>query len=893
MFPMKVTATVWLVLAELCSADDVLVTGEDSVPVKTIIEHVLLTSIGPFDLVDTGFSPSDFTVDGTTWTLQHEGLRGPAARVVAQSSWRNKDLFGHLSAMSKLTLNDSEKLDAGVPAGAESFGWSYPIAPSLVTNQDTQYNPVISLLNSGGFVYFDANDAFLSAVTMSKDSSGGLQFSGPRSWDSNWTKDLGSEFFQPVVEPDYLRAGARLFAWMPPQLGGPVKCKNGCFVFLFHEFDDDAEELTTRDCYFAVLPEHPDAPHDVGDKFDVEPRRRASSVNFKVACTIVLGAVAVLFYLYLTKKTQKKISTFIDDVSSKMLVEPQQQQPQKTQATDQARTLTAELLSSSSQEKSECLACGGTGCGMCGGLQRSLTGELQKLQPQNDCLSCGGVGCGMCGLQKSLSKELDKLTPTEDAVPPSSTPELEKAKSRDDGCLACGGTGCGMCGLQRSLSAELDKLKPKEEDCLACGGVGCGMCGLQRSLTQELDRLKPKEECLACGGKGCGMCGVQRSLTKELEKIKPKEECIACGGAGCGMCGTQRSLTQELDKIKPREECMACGGAGCGMCGTQRSLTAELKNLESKSQDLDPGSALVTPQVSMAAQEGTSFGRWLLSQGQARCRHFLTQARADDLSGTSWELREGEYRVLVSVRAPGVDEHMYNDGDHARDEPTGLAVVEFACQGPAEIGRWLVNFKSDLDVVQFGEKKGTVHREFASVYLGIRRALYERLKTGLGNLNVQPEAAGSRLWVVSTGHGAGGAIAAIAAYDMTISWGCTVNCVTWGMPRVGDQDFAESYAKSVPSTAHFQHRDDVVVESPSEDGAPITSKRKRIKMAWKSVFVDHQQASFRSSFMSNGYKHLVECNNLESSADLEETEKNSTRPFSLADYEQLLGEILT
>lgn len=449
-----------------------------------------------------------------------------------------------------------------------------------------------------------------------------------------------------------------------------------------------------------------------------------------------------------------------------------------------------------------------------------------------------------------------------------------------------------MCGLQRSLTAELDKLKPKE-DCLACGGVGCGMCGLQRSLTQELDKLKPKEECLACGGSGCGMCGTQRSLTQELDKIKPKEECLACGGAGCGMCGTQRSLTQELDKIKPREECLACGGAGCGMCGTQRSLTAELKNLESKSQDLDPDSALVTPAASMAAPAGTSFGRWLLSHGQARCRHFLTLARVDDLSGTSWELREGEYRVLVSVRAPRVDEHMYHDGDHARDEPTGLAVIEFACQGPAEIGRWLVNFKSDLDVVQFGEKKGTVHREFASVYLGIRRALYQRLKTGLGNLNVQPEAAGSKLWVLSTGHGAGGAIAAIAAYDLTISWGCTVNCVTWGMPRVGDQEFAEAYAKSVPSTAHLQHREDVVVESPSEDGMPITSKRKRIKMAVKSVFVDHQQASFRSSFMSNGYKHLVECNNLESSADLEETKKNSPRVFSLADYEHLLGEMLT
>merc|ERR1719383_1191603 len=55
------------------------------------------------------------------------------------------------------------------------------------------------------------------------------------------------------------------------------------------------------------------------------------------------------------------------------------------------------------------------------------------------------------------------------------------------------------------------------------------------------------------------------------------------------------------------------------------------------------------------------------------------------------------------------------------------------------------------------------------------------------------------------------------------------------------------------------------------------------------LVVDHQQASFRSSFMSNGYKHLVECNNLESSADLEETKKELSQGFQFGRLRAFTG----
>lgn len=59
--------------------------------------------------------------------------------------------------------------------------------------------------------------------------------------------------------------------------------------------------------------------------------------------------------------------------------------------------------------------------------------------------------------------------------------------------------------------------------------------------------------------------------------------------------------------------------------------------------------------------------------------------------------------------------------------------------------------------------------------------------------------------VYITGHSLGGALAILAAFDLSLlsaKQGVAISCYTYGAPRTGNHAFAKKYNLSVPQTWH-------------------------------------------------------------------------------------------
>lgn len=147
------------------------------------------------------------------------------------------------------------------------------------------------------------------------------------------------------------------------------------------------------------------------------------------------------------------------------------------------------------RKSTSCLACGGTGCGMC----------QAKSDPRvAACLACGGIGCGMCQATATPSNA---------------------------SCIACGGSGCGVCQEKQLL---------RRLSCLACGGNGCSMCkeatNGETHLQETPAALSRRMSCLACGGNGCSMCRDRDDGCETAPPPPPQKGCVSCGGHGCSLC---------------------------------------------------------------------------------------------------------------------------------------------------------------------------------------------------------------------------------------------------------------------------------------------------------------------------------------------------------------------
>lgn len=104
---------------------------------------------------------------------------------------------------------------------------------------------------------------------------------------------------------------------------------------------------------------------------------------------------------------------------------------------------------------------------------------------------------------------------------------------------------------------------------------------------------------------------------------------------------------------------------------------------------------------------------------------------------------------------------------------------------------WRTNLRSWMTRAPGG--LGWVHSGFLAAWRGIRDVMYPEIVSGVG-----PSAIGKISNVVVCGHSLGGALATLAALDLSRTCGADrVTCVTFGSPRVGGRSFCKAFAQAV------------------------------------------------------------------------------------------------
>ena len=118
-----------------------------------------------------------------------------------------------------------------------------------------------------------------------------------------------------------------------------------------------------------------------------------------------------------------------------------------------------------------------------------------------------------------------------------------------------------------------------------------------------------------------------------------------------------------------------------------------------------------------------------------------------------------------------------------------------------------------------------VHRGFLNTWT--RNGINHRVLTFVQELLASRPL--SHRKVLTCGHSLGGAVATLAAFDISRISGVEVPkgnilCYTFGCPRVGNHAFADEYASAVPDTWHIINKQDTVARAMKLGGwcAPAT-----------------------------------------------------------------------
>jgi len=146
---------------------------------------------------------------------------------------------------------------------------------------------------------------------------------------------------------------------------------------------------------------------------------------------------------------------------------------------------------------------------------------------------------------------------------------------------------------------------------------------------------------------------------------------------------------------------------------------------------------------------------------------------------------------------------------------TGPSAVLLAFRGTASTPGWL----ADVQAWQARHPRqpvGTswpslIHSGFLKVWMegNLRAEVLALVKDAVTASHVP--AADMRILI--TGHSLGGALATLAAYDLTVELqelGLQVQCITFGAPRVGNSIFVADYNRHVPNTWHVINDQDTV-----------------------------------------------------------------------------------
>lgn len=144
---------------------------------------------------------------------------------------------------------------------------------------------------------------------------------------------------------------------------------------------------------------------------------------------------------------------------------------------------------------------------------------------------------------------------------------------------------------------------------------------------------------------------------------------------------------------------------------------------------------------------------------------------------------------------------VFRGSDADRDWLTNLDFSKWSAVTDAVVDNKQLDYPAAYGESSTGVK---LHRGFINAYLAVRSDIQSVVK-----------ASAMTHWVV-TGHSLGGALAKLCAVDLQYNLGSeiSVEVYTFGGPRIGNQAFAESYARRVPKTWRFVNGNDVVCGLP-------------------------------------------------------------------------------
>ncbi|WP_235680189.1 lipase family protein [Paenibacillus albicereus] len=207
----------------------------------------------------------------------------------------------------------------------------------------------------------------------------------------------------------------------------------------------------------------------------------------------------------------------------------------------------------------------------------------------------------------------------------------------------------------------------------------------------------------------------------------------------------------------------------------------------------------------------------------------------------------GQVRLPDDYEVVGV----FQSGGHggAPAQPFGFVAesphaVVAAFRGTSSTSEWLTDFMAEQIEYTVVKDGGKTHRGFTSLYESLRPQLRELL-----------ERTGARKPLFLTGHSLGGALATLAALDLAKNGpGRNPIVYTFAAPRVGDSEFAESYAKAVPRSFRLANSNDIVTYLP-----PLVYQDPRTKLIYYYSHVselaelDFSGGSFSGNHVLLGY----------------------------------------
>jgi len=241
------------------------------------------------------------------------------------------------------------------------------------------------------------------------------------------------------------------------------------------------------------------------------------------------------------------------------------------------------------------------------------------------------------------------------------------------------------------------------------------------------------------------------------------------------------------------------------------------------------------------------YAELLLSKPEL-CREHLRHATlagqqcevpAPDGGFPSWEWNETVHSRKSAQSLPDPLHVVGRSRAPRTGEESCTAVVELAFRGSKNKDNWVTNLDCQLVPVEFGVRRGRIHRGFQEAYLSLRGGVLAMIDSSLQQQScVEP---GSPVLMFATGHSLGAALAMLATYDLVTTRGYQGHCILWGGPRVGDEEFALAFVNAVPNVARFVNRFDIIPRLPmnpndqNDDGSTINNVVRSVvyNLFWK------------------------------------------------------------